>query len=271
MTLVTILIAVVVLGGAAVAVRIWTEQQARQLAATRAAELEVRVEELQRALTAAGEHEREWLAVLAHELRTPVGAVLGYAELIGDGALGSIDPRVTDAVARMGSAANHILSLVQGLEDLARLNETEADEPRDVPAAQLLADAADIFSFEAEARGASIEVVDSELLLHTRQDDLRRGLLLALGAAVKVSAGRTLQLSARMADAARAEITIAGTALRGSADDPARQPRGADLTGAGFRIALARSSLAHADASLELQELDQVTSIVITVPALHAS
>jgi two-component system, NtrC family, sensor kinase len=270
MTLVSVVIGLLALGGIAVAVRIWTEQRARQFAAARAGELALRVDELQQALVGAGEHEREWLAVLAHELRSPVGAVLGYAELINDGALGAMDPRIADAVVRMGRAADQILSLVQGLEDLAQLNDTEPAAPEDVPASQLLTEAAELFGFDAEARGARVEVADSDLTLHTRHDDLRRGLVLALSAAVKVSAGRTLHLSARTADAPHARITIAGTALRRTADDPALQPAGASLTGAGFRIALARSSLARSGASLELVERDE-TSIVITVPATPGS
>jgi signal transduction histidine kinase len=134
MTLVSVVIGLLALGGIAVAVRIWTEQRARQFAAARAGELALRVDELQQALVGAGEHEREWLAVLAHELRSPVGAVLGYAELINDGALGAMDPRIADAVVRMGRAADQILSLVQGLEDLAQLNDTEPAAPEDVPA-----------------------------------------------------------------------------------------------------------------------------------------
>jgi signal transduction histidine kinase len=57
----------------------------------------------------------QFLALLAHELRTPVAAIIGYHDLLNEGILGPIEPRVEDAIQRMRGSADQLLALVAGL------------------------------------------------------------------------------------------------------------------------------------------------------------
>ncbi|MGE4528313.1 MAG: sensor histidine kinase [Rhodospirillaceae bacterium] len=61
-------------------------------------------------------------AALAHELRSPLGAIKGFASLIAEQAYGPPgDSRYLDAAAQMLVACRHMESLIDGLLDEARM------------------------------------------------------------------------------------------------------------------------------------------------------
>lgn len=61
------------------------------------------------------------LSRVSHELRTPLGSVLGYAELINDGAFGSINKELQGAVHLIEQSANYLTGLVNDLLDEAQI------------------------------------------------------------------------------------------------------------------------------------------------------
>jgi PAS domain S-box-containing protein len=99
----------------------------------------------------------EFLAVLSHELRTPLNAVLGYAHLLGAGALPA--ERTGHAVQAIQRNAQAQARLVESLLDLSRImaGKLELDlEHLDVSA---LVDAAvDVVQPEAEAKQITLDV-----------------------------------------------------------------------------------------------------------------
>lgn len=279
MSLVPVLITVALLAGLVLAVRLAGERAARLAAEARVADLNTRIAELEAQSRKhapapfqdgpqqpAGDSEphREWLAVLAHELRSPVGAILGYSELLDDGTIGRMDSRSSETVGRIANAAEQILRLVEGIEDSAR-DDDDAALPREVPTARLLAYAADVMRLEAEMRNATITVEGSDAVLRSCGDAADRGLLLALGAAIKASAGRNIRVSARTEGNGRTIIAVSGTGLGVEADDPERAP--APMTGAGLRITLARRILTPIGGSLSLHAAPDGTDLLLTFPA----
>ena len=62
----------------------------------------------------------------SHELRTPLNAILGFAQLLGKDAADSLQPDQRQALAVLEGAGRHLLSLVNRLLDLSRV-ETQAD------------------------------------------------------------------------------------------------------------------------------------------------
>lgn len=79
------------------------------------------LEEQQSALGRAARLKNEFLATMSHELRTPINAVLGYNSLLRDGLFGTLTDRQQDALARMRNAAEHLLSLINDILDLSRV------------------------------------------------------------------------------------------------------------------------------------------------------
>jgi signal transduction histidine kinase len=84
-------------------------------------ERNTRLEEQQSALERAAQLKNEFLATMSHELRTPINAILGYNSLLRDGLFGQLSEKQQDALDRMRTAAEHLLSLINDVLDLSRI------------------------------------------------------------------------------------------------------------------------------------------------------
>ncbi len=62
------------------------------------------------------------LATLAHDIRTPLGAIQGYCELMEDEIYGPITDRQRETLGRVRMSGRHLLSLLDNVMDMARLN-----------------------------------------------------------------------------------------------------------------------------------------------------
>jgi signal transduction histidine kinase len=62
----------------------------------------------------------EFLATVSHELRTPLNIILGYTDLLIEGAFDS-EPERRDALQRVRQQSRQLLDLIQGMLDLNRL------------------------------------------------------------------------------------------------------------------------------------------------------
>ena len=70
---------------------------------------------------AAGAKDRA-LATLAHDIRSPIGAIEGYCTLLEDEILGPVNDKQRDALARVRMSGRHLLSLLENVMDMARLS-----------------------------------------------------------------------------------------------------------------------------------------------------
>ncbi len=69
----------------------------------------------------------EFIANVSHELRTPLNAVIGYADLLAGGIYGELGARQLSAVEGIGSRAQDLLRLINGILDLARVEAGRAE------------------------------------------------------------------------------------------------------------------------------------------------
>jgi PAS domain S-box-containing protein len=72
-------------------------------------------------LAKANKLKSDFLASMSHELRTPLNAVIGYSALLLDGIAGSLQDGQADFVARSRAAAAHLLTLINDILDLAKI------------------------------------------------------------------------------------------------------------------------------------------------------
>ncbi len=111
---------------------------------------------------AARESERartEFLARWSHDLRTPLAAVMGFARLMGERDAGQLTPSQQADLARIQSAAQHLLHLV---DDVLAISSDQLREPLPEPApvelAEVAADAAALNGPEAERRDVRVQL-----------------------------------------------------------------------------------------------------------------
>ena len=64
----------------------------------------------------------EFLATMSHEMRTPLNAVLGYAELLELEVPGALNEAQHDYLGRIRGASTRLLSLINDVLDLAKLD-----------------------------------------------------------------------------------------------------------------------------------------------------
>jgi signal transduction histidine kinase len=209
----------------------------------------------------------EFLSLLAHELRTPVAAIIGYHDLMNEGILGEVDPRIAESLERIRSSANQLLALVASLgetavDNVANLHvEIDDEDPREIVDNVLLA-------LEAEARGRSTNVhVQSKpasRVFRTDVERVQRALLLTLHAAIKNTAGGAIIVNTN-ADNDVFTCTIEGARL-----DPVRDRidngTASVTTAAAMRLAMAAQAVRPLGGTIMLQGSAETPLLVIEVP-----
>ncbi|MEW6301679.1 MAG: GAF domain-containing protein, partial [Thermodesulfobacteriota bacterium] len=66
-----------------------------------------------------------FFASASHELRTPLNIIAGYIELVRDGVVGKIDREAEEILGRARKAVDHLVTLINDLLDLARIERAE--------------------------------------------------------------------------------------------------------------------------------------------------
>jgi signal transduction histidine kinase len=75
------------------------------------------VEELERA----DQLKSDFVASMSHELRTPLNLIIGYGDLLLDGAFGATTSEQTDTLQRIAKSSRELLQMIEATLDLSRL------------------------------------------------------------------------------------------------------------------------------------------------------
>ena len=78
-----------------------------------------------RQLAETSQHKSQFLANMSHELRTPLSAILGYTELILDGAYGAMPEKARIVLDRVQCNGKHLLGLINDVLDLSKIEAGE--------------------------------------------------------------------------------------------------------------------------------------------------
>jgi signal transduction histidine kinase len=81
----------------------------------------IELEEQYRRAQAASRMKSVFLANMSHELRTPLTGIIGFAEILVDGKVGTLDEQQRDFLQDILSNAKHLLGLINDVLDLARV------------------------------------------------------------------------------------------------------------------------------------------------------
>ena len=124
------------------------QERERQLAREQAARAEAE---------ATSQAKSEFLAEMSHELRTPLNAVLGYSELLQLGLAGPLTDAQREQLARIRTSGRHLLSLVNEILDLAKVEAGRlALRQSRARAADAIGAAVTLTQPDAEARGLNL-------------------------------------------------------------------------------------------------------------------
>ena len=159
----------------------------------------------------------EFLSRMSHELKTPLAAILGFANLIKIEAGPGYDPRL-DKILFSGE---HLLGLINESLDLARVEQNEISleiEPVEVGA--VIDACVAMLQPEAERGGVALQATTGELTLETDKQRLRQVLLNLVSNAIKYNReGGEVGITAREIDASRIEILVEDTGIGMSAEE----------------------------------------------------
>ncbi len=148
---------------------------------------------------------------ISHDLRTPIGAVKGYNELLLDGVAGELPPQATHYLENSQRAAESLLDLIGDVMDFAKLEAGRIElEPRSCDLAGILEDALAAIRPQAEEKGLALEVKVPDDLppLHTDPDRVRQILVNLLSNAVKFTPEGSVVIVAAESDDAARELRV---------------------------------------------------------------
>jgi len=88
---------------------------------------------------ASNQSKSNFLANMSHELRTPMNAIIGYSELLEEEAKEDPQEHITNDLKKIQSSAKHLLSLINGLLDLSKIDAGKMDmDPVDFDVQELV-------------------------------------------------------------------------------------------------------------------------------------
>jgi len=187
-------------------IRDLTEKESAELALRRAIEQ----------AEAANRAKSLFLANMTHELRTPMNAVLGYAQIMRN------DPTIPDghrqAVNAIMNAGNHLMDLINDILDLSKIEAGAMElNKRDFSLWELSEELADIFRVRCEEQGIGWRVengVEEDVVVHGDHKKVRQVLINLLGNAVKFTeSGEVVLRLSRSGDAYLFEVIDTGPGI----------------------------------------------------------
>jgi signal transduction histidine kinase len=126
----------------------------REFAVRARTDAELARAEWERAASAKG----QFLATMSHELRTPINAQIGYTQLLQLGVAGPVTAEQREYLERLGRNSEHLLSLVNDVLDLSRIEAHQLTAVREDARTGTVVDAAmDVVRPLAAARGIRLD------------------------------------------------------------------------------------------------------------------
>jgi signal transduction histidine kinase len=160
-----------------------------------------------------------FLARMSHELRTPLNAILGYSELIGEELADAGVELVSDDLEHIRRASNHLLSLIDDILDLSRIEAGElVVEPAQVTLTPILEDVvSELWGLAAKKRiHLQAEIAPDLGTLHTDPRRARQIVVNLVTNAIKFTdRGGVILAASRTPEGVRIEVRDSGVGIAG--------------------------------------------------------
>ena len=157
----------------------------------------------------------EFVATMSHELRTPLTVIIGYTDLLLDGAFGSLTAAQDGIVQKVQLSSHELLGLVNTTLDLSRLEAGRMPlEIREVYITDIIAEVdRETRRLQEEAGLTFFWNSPSDLQVRTDTAKLKLVLKNLIGNAIKFTERGTVALDAHASDGGGVEIAVRDTGI----------------------------------------------------------
>jgi signal transduction histidine kinase len=177
-----------------------------------------RLKQQHAAALAASEHKSRFLATMTHELRSPMTAIVGFADLLREQIPGSLNGEQMRQVRMISASAQHMMAVLNDALDVARIEAGQMEcliEP--VDATEVIGEVTDMMAPLARAKRLALGMREPREPLMVRCDRQRSKQILVnlVSNAIKFTAQGGIQVSGSL-DAAiphHARIAVSDTGI----------------------------------------------------------
>jgi GAF domain-containing protein len=172
------------------------------------------IEEKSRQLEVASRHKSAFLANMSHELRTPLNAIIGFTRIVARRAQDRLEPKQLENLERILSSAQHLLSLINAILDLAKVEAGRVElRPSEVQLPALLDQCMRTVEPLLRESVAQVRAFGPDLpVVVADEEKLRQIVMNLLSNAAKFTASGRIEVRARAADGA-VELQVADTGI----------------------------------------------------------
>jgi PAS domain S-box-containing protein len=164
---------------------------------------------------AANEAKTKFFTAMSHELRTPIGAISGYADLLGRGLFGPVTEVQREHLSRINTVSSHLLHIVDEILSFARVSAGREETTLSEADAVVLAQEA-LIAVEplAVKKGLAVRsrFPTEPIAMRTDQVKVRQILINLLGNAIKFTERGSIELEVSLTeDRQRVEFSVLDT------------------------------------------------------------
>ena len=221
-------------------------------------------DELQRAKRAsedANQSKSQFLANMSHEMRTPMNAILGYAQILGGDS--ELTDRQRKAIGTIEGSGRHLLGLINDVLDISKI-EAGREELRadDFNLRSMLQELESMFAMQCGSKNLRWRFEENvpELTVHGDGGKLRQVLINLLGNAVKFTASGEVLFRVTAGDDDSYAFEVVDTGSGVAREEQAEifnafQQRGEDVreSGTGLGLTISRRFVEMMGGNIELE------------------
>jgi signal transduction histidine kinase len=248
-------------------------------------EVRVEMEDRLRASEGATSAKDRALATLAHDIRTPLGAIDGYSEILEAEIHGPVNDRQRETLGRIRMSGRHLLSLLDNVMDMARLTAGVVSvDAEPVRLEEVAREAVHMLVPAADARLQALRLGEqADVVVRADHARVRQVLVNLIGNAVKFTPqDGTITVTTAVHDAAGpswGEVRVADSgpgiaeAERAAIFEPFYRSEGtAEAPGVGLGLAISHALVTQMGGELLLEsEVGHGSTFIVRLPLPDAS